>query len=151
MRASRSHGGFTMQNPIFGPVIAQVALTTVVWVRMYFARIGEMRRRGINPQSISTSQKATGVLEDTTPADNFRNLFEVPVLFYVICLALVITGGVTPLQLGLAWAYVALRALHSFIHITYNRVVHRFASYVISTLVVLAMWLLFAVQWFCGG
>jgi hypothetical protein len=139
-----------MHDPIFGPVVAQVALTAAVWVRMYFVRTGEMRRRGIHPQAIATSRTAAETLQLTATADNLRNLLEVPVLFFTICIVLTVTGGVTPLQVGLAWAFVAMRAVHSLIHTTYNKVMHRFAAYVISSLFVWAMWVLFAIDWFRG-
>jgi hypothetical protein len=67
----------------------------------------------------------------------------VPVLFYLLCVALVLTGGSTPGFVTAAWAYVALRALHSLIHATYNRVVHRFLVYVASTLLLFGMWAAF--------
>ena len=49
-----------------------------------------------------------------------ENLFEVPVLFYLLCVALVLNGGSTPGFVSAAWAYVALRGLHSLIHVTYT-------------------------------
>ena len=133
-----------MRNAIFWPLIAQVALVAVVWGRMYAIRIAEMRARGIRPQSVATSRTGAGAFQNVAAADNFRNLFEVPVLFFAVCGALAITDTVTPLQLLLAWLYVGLRAAHSFIHVTYNRVMHRFWVYVASTFCVFAMWGLFA-------
>lgn len=134
------------RNAIFWPLIAQVALTTAVWLRLYVVRIGEMRARRIRPQDLATTRLAAAALEDVTPADNFRNLFEVPVLFYAICCVLAIADAVTVTQLALAWGFVALRAIHSLIHVTYNRVLHRFWVYVLSTLCVLAMWFVFALH-----
>jgi hypothetical protein len=122
------------------PVLAQVALTAVVWIVLYVHRLGEMARRHIDPELLATSRLAAGVLEDVAAADNFRNLFEVPVLFYAVAPLLVLAHGATVVTVVLAWAFVALRALHSAIHLTYNRVVHRFAAYVASTLCVFAMW-----------
>jgi hypothetical protein len=133
-----------MRNAIFWPLIAQVALVGAVMVRMYTARVVEMRARRISPQSIATSQTAAEALKDVAAADNFRNLFEAPVLFYVVCCALAITDTVTSLQLALAWTYVGLRVIHSFIHVTYNRVIHRFAAYLASTVCLFLMWGLFA-------
>jgi hypothetical protein len=133
-----------MRNAIFWPLIAQVVLVAVVWGRMYAIRIAEMRARSIPPQSVATSRAAAGALQNIAAADNFRNLFEVPVLFFSVCGALAITDTVTPLQLSLAWLYVGLRAVHSFIHVTYNRVIHRFWVYVASTFCVFVMWGLFA-------
>jgi hypothetical protein len=132
-----------MRNPIFWPMIAQAALTAAVWVWMYIVRLGEMHRRRIDPQSLADSRMAA-TLENVTAADNLRNLFEMPVLFFALCLALAIADLATTAQLALAWLYVGLRALHSLIHLTYNRVMHRFAVHVAGTLVVFAMWGLFA-------
>ena len=129
---------------IIWPMFAQVVLTATVWVCLYVARLSEMRARGIDPQSVRTTRDAAGVLEDVAAADNFRNLFEVPVLFFAVGCLLAMTDRVTDLQLMLAWAFVGLRAVHSFIHVTYNRVVHRFTVYALSTLCVFAMWLLLA-------
>jgi hypothetical protein len=135
-----------MNTTIFWPMVALVGVTLVVWVRLYIVRIGEMRTRRIHPQKVATSRMAAEALQDVTAADNFRNLFEVPVLFYAVCCALAITDSVTGVQLALAWTFVALRALHSFIHVTYNRVMHRFLVYIVGGVVVFLMWALFALQ-----
>ncbi|MGB8326240.1 MAG: MAPEG family protein [Steroidobacteraceae bacterium] len=135
-------------NPgdIFWPACAQVALTLAVMVRMYVVRLTEMRVRHIDPQDIATSRAAAGRLENVVPADNFRNLFEVPVLFFAICPILYATNSVTAPQIALAWAFVAGRCIHSFIHVTNNRVTHRFTAFVFSALCVFAMWLIFALH-----
>ena len=127
-------------------MIALVALTMAVAVRMYVVRIGEMLERRISPQSIATSRAAAERLENTGPADNFRNLFELPVLFHALCLALYVTDRVTTTQLVLAWIFVALRVVHSAIHVTYNRVMHRFRAYVLGMACLFVMWGVFAVQ-----
>jgi hypothetical protein len=130
-------------DPIWLPCAAMVLVTALVWVKLYVDRLSEMRRRRIAPQSLSTARDAVGRLEKTAAADNFRNLFEVPVLFYVLCIAIAVSGGSTPGLVAGAWAYVGLRALHSLIHVTYNRVTHRFLVYVASTVLVFGMWLVF--------
>ena len=140
-----------MRNLIFWPLIAQVVLVALVAFRMYATRIGEIRARRIDPQSLATTGTAAGVLKDIAAADNFRNLFEVPVLFFGVCCALAITDTVTTAQVVLAWVFVGLRAAHSFIHMTYNRVLHRFSVYIASTLCVFAMWGLFAVSLWQSG
>ena len=136
---------------ILWPMVAQVALTAAVWVALYIARIGEMNARRINPQSVRTSRLAAGVLENVAAADNFRNLFEVPVLFFAVCLAFAVSARTSPGAVVLAWLYVALRAAHSLIHLSYNRVMHRFTVYAASTLTVFALWLLFAWELWRAG
>lgn len=128
------------------PMAAMVALTAIVWVRLYFERIGEMRERRIRPQSVATSREMAAALVRTQAADNLRNLFEIPVLFYALCLAVTSVGGATPLLVDGAWAYVVLRAVHSLIHCSYNRVMHRFATYVASTALLFVLWAAFVAR-----
>ena len=135
-----------MTHPIWLPVAAMVCLTALVWLKLYVDRLSEMRAKRIDPQAFASVRDAADQLEKTAAADNFRNLFEVPVLFYVLCVLLVLTASSTPGFVLAAWAYVGLRAMHSFIHVTYNRVVHRFLVYVASTLLLFGMWAAFIVR-----
>jgi hypothetical protein len=134
-----------LHHPLL-PAVAMVAITAVVWVLLYRQRIGEMRRRRIPPRDLATSRQAASALQDVNVADNFRNLFEVPVLFYVLCLALYATHLQDALVLGGCWLFAALRAAHSAIHCTYNRVIHRFYVYAASTILLFALWGWFAIQ-----
>lgn len=128
------------------PAVAMVAVTAVVWVQLYVQRIGEMRLRRIAPDQLATSRQAASTLHETSAADNFRNLFEVPVLFYVLCLALYATHLGDALLLGGCWLFVTLRAVHSAIQCTYNKVMHRFYVYVVSTVLLFALWAWLAVE-----
>jgi hypothetical protein len=125
---------------ILKPAFAMVALTFAVWVRMYYVRLRQIRRERIAPQSVATSAQAAALLTDSRGSDNLRNLFELPVLFYAALLVALVTGLVTPVTLWLAWTFVVLRVLHSFVHCTYNRVLHRFALYVAGAMVLWILW-----------
>lgn len=133
-------------HAILWPVCALALLTAIVAGRMYADRIGEMRAKRLAPDRLRRARDTATLLENTAAADNFRNLFELPVLFYVLCMALAVTGLATAAQLALAWLYVALRVAHSAIHVTYNRVMHRFIAYMASTVCLFAMWILFAID-----
>ena len=127
------------------PALAMAALTFVVWWRMYFMHIGEMKRERIHPQSVATSAQMAARVKDTRAADNFRNLFELPVLFYLALVIAALTAQVNRATLVLAWAFVVLRVVHSAIHCTYNRVWHRFFAYLAGGLVLWALWGVLAV------
>ena len=131
----------TVDTRIFLPALAMVALTYVVMVVMYRRRVAQMRRDKIRPQAVATSVEAAAHLTDVAPADNFRNLFEMPVLFYLALVVAALSGQTGPLVLGLAWAYVAARVLHSWIHCTYNRVMHRLRAFMLGMYILLALWL----------
>jgi len=127
---------------IFWPALAMVALTIVVWFRMYTTRIAQMKRERIHPQAVATSAQVAAKLTDSKAADNFRNLFELPVLFYLALVVAALTGQVNVATLALAWLFVVLRIVHSAIHCTYNKVLHRFYTYFFGGM---ALWLLWAV------
>ncbi len=135
-----------MSNALLWPTLLMVLLTLAVWLRMFQTRVGEMKRRRIHPQAMASSAQ-TGQLEDTRAADNFRNLFELPVLFYAAVILALQTGVQSTVLVILAWAFVILRILHSAIHCSYNRVMDRFRAYVISGFVLWAIWALLFWTW----
>ncbi len=128
-------------KPMLFALLAQVLLTFLVWVYMYITRIREMKAKRIHPQAVKTRNKLQELLTDSAaPANNLMNLLEMPVLFYlavVLSLILLVQDQVLVI---LAWTYVALRYLHSFIHCTYNKVMHRFQVYFASCVVLMFIW-----------
>jgi hypothetical protein len=121
-------------------------LTGFVWLRLGSDRLGEMRERRIHPQKVATSQAMAQTMQNVQSADHFRNLFEVPVLFYALCGFLAITKLTTLFLLACAWGFVVLRAVHTYIHLTHNTVLRRFQAFVASTIVLYVMWGIFAIQ-----
>jgi len=74
-------------------------------------------------------------------ADNYNHLMEQPTLFYATALVLALLGRGDGPTLWLAWAYVALRVLHSLIQALFNVIPLRFAVFMLASgvLVVLAV------------
>lgn len=129
---------------LFWPLLAMVGVTFLVWCRLYHLRLGEMKRRRIHPQALASSASAAAQLIDTRASDNFRNLYELPVLFYAGVIVAMQWGAGSAALLALAWAFVALRALHSLIHCTFNQVMSRFIAYALATLSLWAFWAVLA-------
>jgi hypothetical protein len=134
-----------IQYAILLPPTALALLTGLVFVRLYRERIDEIRTRRIHPQQLATAKAAQETLQNVAGSDHFRNLFEMPVLFYALCGFLAITGLTNPLLLACAWGYVALRTAHTYVHLTSNVVIRRFQLFFASSIVLYAMWLMFAV------
>lgn len=128
------------------PVCAQVLLTLMVWIVLYITRVGTMKRKRIHPQVLADEAKSSMLLKDVVnPSDNFENLFELPVLFYVAAL-LISTNGITDLiYVTSAWLFVAFRAIHSLIHCSYNKIMHRFYAYLVSSFILWGIW--FRIAW----
>ncbi|PJK00947.1 hypothetical protein CO641_03065 [Lysobacteraceae bacterium NML91-0213] len=136
-----SGGVMVTSNPIVWPGVAMVALSFAVASVMYRRRIGQMVRERIPPQSVALSAQLATRLTDTRASDNYRNLFELPVLFY-FGIALAFAAGVDDAWVvGLAWGFVALRIAHSAIQCGYNRVMHRFRVFLLGTGVLLMFWI----------
>lgn len=130
----------------FWPMATLVAWTAIVWFTMYRRRIAEMRRKRIHPQQLAARRAVLELLEDAAAANNFNNLMEVPTLFHLAMLAAIVLGIHSPLMWVFAWTFVALRMAHSLVHISYNKVMHRFALYAFSTLLVWGIWLELALK-----
>ena len=140
-----------MSDPaIFLPAVAMVALTVAVVFRMFFERQRQVRSDGIHMRDIPSSSQMATRFVDTRAADNYRNLFEMPVLFYLALGVAYATSQVSPLVLALAWGYVIFRMLHSYIHCTYNRVMHRFYAFLASNVLLWGMWVVLAVGLLTG-
>lgn len=131
----------TNASLLIASCLALVTLTFLVGLRLLIVRVREMQQRSIHPQTASTSVQMAAKLQDVQAADNFKNLFEVPVLFYALsAVALAVAHVPAWLTYG-AWLFVALRVAHSVIHCTYNKVMHRFPVFMLGFGVVVALWI----------
>ena len=128
---------------ILQPVIGMMLLTAVVWIVLFLRRIPAMQASGLPTQTWTTPDKTVELLTESVnnPANNFKNLFELPVVFYALCLVLFVTNSVDVLHVAAAWTFVGFRALHSLIHCTVNIVMARFLCYLAASL---ALWLMVA-------
>ena len=131
-------------NPFSSLVMAAsvvALLTFAVGIRMYLLRVREMKANRIHPQSVALSAQRAERLKDTRAADNYNHLFELPVLFYAL-VAIALATGHVPAWLAVgAWAFAVLRIVHSAIQCTYNKVMHRFAVFILGFLVLMMMWI----------
>ncbi|MCB1672929.1 MAG: MAPEG family protein [Gammaproteobacteria bacterium] len=128
---------------IFLPVSALVILTFVVLLLIPYKRIMASLDKKVTADDFAYGESKRVPGDVSLPNRNMMNLLEMPVLFYLLCLILFITGNVTPFFVNLAWVYFALRLAHSIVHLTYNKVLHRLACFGTSNLVLLVMWIQF--------
>jgi hypothetical protein len=127
------------------PVLAQVLITFVVMVWTAKHRVGAVRARRVRMADIALSDAAWP--EDARKAsNNLRNQFETPVLFYVLCGVATFIGATGILMTLLAWAYVATRVVHAFIHLTSNYIPHRFYAFAVGAAILFAMWIVVVVR-----
>ncbi len=128
-----------LQYGMIGPVLALIGWTFVMWIWMYATRIPAMAKLKIDPQEAAR----TGVAPKLPPtvtrvADNYNHLHEQPTIFYALALAAHVSV-VDSFNVQLAWAYVALRVIHSLIQATANIIMLRFAVFTLGTLTLAAI------------
>ena len=128
---------------ILQPMLGVMVLTAIVWFVMYARRIPAMQRARKPVQEYTTPDKVVELLPEVVnnPANNLRNLFELPVMFYALCLYLYVTGTAQQPDVIAAWVFLVFRVFHSAIQCTVNVVMLRFTSYCIAAF---ALWFLLA-------
>jgi hypothetical protein len=129
-----------MTSSLIPPVLALVAWTFVMWVWLYATRIPAMRAARVHLEAASR----TGAKLDLPPevmrvADNYNHLHEQPTIFYALALAAQLGNAVDVCAVVLAWAYVALRVIHSFVQATRNVIILRFSVFAAASLVLLLL------------
>ncbi|WP_371376191.1 MAPEG family protein [Thalassotalea aquiviva] len=136
-----------MSSYFLYPLVSMLLLTFVVWLYMYIRRLHYVFSHKIKAQQLHRPEQLTELIPEpiNRSANNLKNLFELPIIFYALILTCFIFNWYDPLLLNFAWGFVMLRALHSIIHCTYNRVSHRFIVYMLSSICLWAM-LLFVVS-----
>jgi hypothetical protein len=127
-------------NQILYPLFALFALVGFVLMRMRSMRFGAVRNREVSVRFYQAFQDGSEPEPLRVISRHFVNLFEMPVLFYVVVLMTYVTHNVSGWLVGCAWAYVALRYAHSYVHLTSNHVPARVGVYFASAAVLLLMW-----------
>lgn len=130
------------QNLIYYPCFALLLLCFLVLLKLFFCRVNAVKKGKIDFRYFKTFnlKSPVEIPQDIQQATrNFTNLFEVPTLFFMVCLFGLFTQNVDSLFLALAWFYVLLRYLHSFIHLTSNKLFQRMTAYGLSCVVLLVM------------
>jgi len=122
------------------PMFAMFVLTAIVLVRLFKARVSAVRHGEVDVGFYRLYQGGAEPSRSAPYARHFANLFEAPVLFYVVCLAALATHRDSPVLVVLAWCYVAARAVHALVHLTGNRILWRLRAYMASWLVLAALW-----------
>jgi hypothetical protein len=134
------------QSLIFAPMGALAFLTFGVLILIPIRRFRAGARGEIVRDDFKFGESPSVPGHVSIPNRNYMNLLELPMLFYVGSLMFFAAGKVDALALGIAWLYVALRFVHSAIHLTYNDVSHRLIPFAVSNVVLLVYWIVFFVR-----
>ncbi len=134
---------------ILSPLFVLVLLTFGLMVLMARSRIGALKAGQVKMGDVALGQ--TNWPPRTQQISNcYHNQFQLPVLYYVLTILAIVTKHADYLFVIMAWLFVLSRYAHAYVHCTSNYVRHRFNAFLVGALILLAMWVIFAVRILLG-
>ena len=130
---------------IIYPLLTMVALTLFVTLQLLFFAVKSIIKGEVHI-------KQYRIYDGEFPAkfisvrQHYKNMFEMPILFYLLCTLLIISDSVAPLDIQLAWGFVIFRILHSISRIPNKNVNIRFGLFTGSFIMLVAGWVNYGVK-----
>ena len=123
------------------PMLTLAVWSLVILFTLILKRVKHANVAKVPPQEMRNPELAYANCTESinNVANNFKHLFEVPVLFYVVCISATLAGLTGGVMVALAWAFVGLRIVHSLIQCTVNIVMWRLSVFAASVTVLIAM------------
>ncbi len=135
----------TIVPMVLAPVFVLVAMTFALLIMTGRARVKDIAARRVKVSDIALGQSAWP--ERTQQMGNaFNNQFQLPVLFYVLVAFSLLTGKHDYIFIACQWLFVASRGAHAWVHVTSNNVRRRFDFFLAGVIVLMLMWLWFAIR-----
>ena len=122
------------------PMAALFGLTFFIMYLMLVLRVRAVRQHEISPRYFKLNKGGELPAQVEAVAHNYTNLLELPVLFYSVCIIAIILNQDAEYFVYTAWAFVISRVVHTYIHVTYNHILHRLAAFAVSGFILILMW-----------
>jgi len=130
---------------ILAPLFVLVALTFALLVWMGAVRFAAVRRGEVHVRDIALGQLNWPPRVQQI-SNCYHNQFQLPVLFYVLTILALFLRKADLLFVVMAWIFVLLRIVHGAIQVTSNHVLRRFQAFAAGAVVLLLMWVIFALR-----
>jgi hypothetical protein len=128
------------QTIMLYPAFAVALLTFAAATWLLRCRIRAVRE-GLNPAYFRLNHGAKLPDYVVQATQHYDNLFEMPVLFYVVVVLAYVTQQADWALVMLAWAYVGTRLVHTWIHLGANKLRQRMRVFLLSYGLLVLMWL----------
>ena len=125
---------------ILYPMFAMMGLTLFCIARLGYLRFAAVKQKEVNPRFYSLYRGYEEPEKLAACSRHVVNLFEAPILLYVLGITAFVTEQTGSIAVTLAWAYVGLRFIHSYVHLANNVVIVRFRLFGISMIVLMVLW-----------
>ena len=132
------------QMTVLAPAAVLVLWSLVMLLWMSATRFPAFAKAGLKVGEAEPGSRYVDV-ESMMPArvnwksHNYTHLMEQPTIFYAAVLILALAGEGSGINLAFAWAYVAIRVVHSIWQATVNVISIRVTLFTVSTL---CLWVL---------
>lgn len=130
---------------ILAPIFVQVLLSFALLLWTGRTRFAAVRDGSVQIADIALGERAWPA-RPTQAANAFANQFELPVLFYALVPLALYTRKADLAFVVMSWIFVLARIAQAGVAVTTNHVPARFRCYCVGTLVLLAMWTVFAIR-----
>lgn len=131
-----------MPHPLILPMLIQMALSIVILFWLAYSRVSRISKHGL-----AEIRKTGFPTHVNNASDNFKNQFEVPVLFYALSLLIIVAGTASTVIVAAAWVFVIGRIIHALIQLTKNIIFPwRFLVFLLTVLALIVMLVTFALQ-----
>jgi len=133
----------TFSEAMLWPMIAHAVLVFGLYFLLSRKRVGAVREGRVKAEQFKENREEP--LESLLIHNNLKNQFELPVLFHVVCIVLYMTTADNVVTVALAWVFVLSRYVHSYVHLTSNRLRHRRPLWIFGYFILMALWVWLAV------
>ncbi len=131
-----------MSHPLIWPMLVHMSMTILILFWLAYSRVSRIAKQGM-----AEIRKKGFPVHVTNASDNFKNQFEVPVIFYALSILIIMAGTATQTIVLAAWVFVIGRIIHAFIQLTKNIIFPwRFLIFLITVLALIVMLVAFGLQ-----
>ncbi len=123
---------------IYWPVLALILIPILVLLLNGKRKNDAVKTGGFDRERAAMDNEAWSKPVVLT-SKNLANQFQLPVIFYVLCLVLASLDAVDKLTLVVAWLFVASRYVHAYVHVSTNFVPNRLRAFLLGAVFLLVL------------
>ena len=134
---------------IVHPLIGMVVLTLLVAIRLLYFAINSTVTGKVHIKQFRIYDGEFPTVFQSV-RQHYKNMFEIPILFYILCILLIINNNYTQFDVIVAWGFVLFRVLHSLARIPNRDVNLRFSFFAGSFIMLVIGWINFSLKFLCS-
>ena len=130
---------------IIYPILPVVLMNFIVMFHMRYMIVKAIKKRDVKYKYFRAYEGSAPEYL-LTSRHHYKNFFEIPILFYLLCLVLYMINDVSAIDLWIAWLFVLFKGIHSYIRITSNYVPYRAYSFNVCVFLLFGGWIILVIK-----